>query len=171
MRAIASLSLIPLLLGGCATIGPQATGVVAPLMLADGRQAGTVRLVDSADGVRIVIAASGMVAGPLGVHLHAIGKCEGPSFTSAGAHWNPAGKQHGHLNPEGPHGGDLGNLVVEPDGAVQVTLNASMARLRDGAAPLIDADGAALVIHARSDDERTDPSGNSGDRIACAAFG
>ena len=171
MRAMAIPALATMLMAGCATVPTGAAGVSSPLILADGRQVGTVRVVDTPLGIEVRIAAAGFAAGPLGVHLHAVGKCEVPGFTSAGPHWNPAATQHGHLNPQGPHGGDLGNLaVIAPGGKVRATLSVPGARLRDGAAPLIDADGAALVIHARADDERTDPSGNSGDRIACAVL-
>jgi Cu-Zn family superoxide dismutase len=108
------------------------------------------------------------------VHLHAVGSCEAPKFTSAGPHWNPTTKQHGHLNPNGYHMGDLGNLGVGADGVLTAGLLVPGARLRtdnNGDGPvLLDGDGAALVFHAAADDEKTDPSGNSGDRIACAVL-
>jgi len=96
------------------------------------------------------------------LHLHAVGRCEGPKFDSAGPHWNPAGRQHGHLNPAGSHLGDLPNLTVSANGRGALNF-----LVRGG---LVDADGTALVIHAKPDDYRTDPSGSSGDRIACAVL-
>jgi Cu-Zn family superoxide dismutase len=117
-------------------------------------------------GIMLRINASGIPAGQHGVHLHSVGKCEAPKFTSAGPHWNPTEKKHGHRNPAGYHMGDLGNLGVGADGKLVVALLVPEATL-DG---IRDADGTALVLHAKADDEVTDPSGNSGDRIACAVL-
>ncbi|QNP46898.1 superoxide dismutase family protein [Sphingomonas sediminicola] len=117
-------------------------------------------------GIMLRINASGFPAGQHGVHLHSVGKCEAPKFTSAGPHWNPTEKKHGHRNPAGYHMGDLGNLGVGADGKLVVALLVPEATL-DG---IRDADGTALVLHAKADDEVTDPSGNSGDRIACAVL-
>ena len=101
------------------------------------------------------------------MHLHQTGRCEAPGFASAGPHWNPTGKQHGSENPQGAHMGDLQNVTVEPDGS----LSAEVAVPGGAASPMLDANGAALVIHADPDDYKTDPSGNSGARIACAVLG
>lgn len=116
----------------------------------------------------LVLVTTGIPAGTYGAHVHMVGQCDGPRFTTAGAHWNPTTRQHGRLNPQGSHHGDLPNLVVEPDGRGR--LSAALQGQYDGAGGLMDADGAALVIHARPDDELTDPTGNSGDRIACAVL-
>jgi Cu-Zn family superoxide dismutase len=101
-----------------------------------------------------------------GIHLHAIGRCEGPDFKSAGGHWNPAGHQHGRDNPMGAHLGDLPNFDVAGQTVASLTLPVGGIT----AADLADADGTALVIHADPDDYKTDPSGNSGARIACAVL-
>lgn len=116
------------------------------------------------DGKRtsIKVDAEGLLPGVHGIHLHAVGRCDGPGFQSASGHWNPAGKQHGHLNPLGAHLGDLSNLEVGADG--RGTANFAIA------GDMADADGTSLVIHAKPDDYRTDPSGNSGERIACAVL-
>lgn len=124
------------------------------------------RVFSEPTGVMLRISAAGVPAGQHGVHLHSVGKCEGPKFTSAGPHWNPTDKKHGHRNPAGYHMGDLGNVGVGADGKLIVALLVPEAKI-DG---LRDADGAALVLHANADDEVTDPSGNSGDRIACAVL-
>jgi Cu-Zn family superoxide dismutase len=118
----------------------------------------------TSDGQRttIKVNAEGLPAGVHGIHLHAVGRCDGPKFESAGAHWNPAGKQHGKDNPQGAHVGDLPNLTAGADG------KASASFAIDG--DMADADGTALVIHAKADDYKTDPSGNSGARIACAVL-
>lgn len=167
----AGRSLPPLLLAAagaaCAPMAPPETPVVtASLMRADGAAIGAVRLFGEPTGVLLRVNASGLPPGQHGVHLHAVGRCDPPAFTSAGPHWNPTGKQHGHLNPAGWHRGDLGNLGVGTDGRLVAGLLAPGATL----AELRDADGTALVIHAKPDDGRTDPSGNSGDRIACAVL-
>ena len=116
----------------------------------------------------MTVTASGMPAGTHGIHLHEKGLCEGPKFESAGAHWNPAAKKHGRDNPEGAHLGDLANLEVGADGAASANFTVAGAMMASGAKMLADADGTALVVHAKPDDYKTDPSGNSGDRIACA---
>lgn len=129
----------------------------------DGKAMGSVTAADSPDGLVLTLAGSGMPGGVHGIHLHSVGKCEGPKFESAGSHWNPDSKMHGKKNPQGPHQGDLPNISVGPDGAATDKLTAAGVTL----ASLQDADGTALVVHAVADDYKTDPSGNSGDRIAC----
>jgi Cu-Zn family superoxide dismutase len=132
----------------------------------DGTSLGSVAVEDSAAGLVVRMAGSGMPAGTHGLHIHMVGRCEGPKFESAGAHWNPDNKQHGRENPEGPHRGDLPNATVGADGSLTETLTLAGVTL----AELRDSDGSALVVHAQPDDNKTDPSGNSGDRIACAVI-
>ena len=98
-----------------------------------------------------------------------VGACE-PPFTTAGAHFNPTNRKHGADNPEGPHVGDLGNIEVGADSSVNVQVSAAGGMLR-GESGLLDADGASIIVHATADDNRTDPSGNSGARVACGRIG
>jgi len=142
----------------------------AALKTADGADAGMVTLSEDGKGVTIKVEVAGLQPGPHGVHLHTVGRCEGPKFDSAGPHWNPTGKQHGKDNPQGAHLGDLANLDVGADGRGTATFTVAGAGLTSGEHPLIDLDGAALVVHAKADDYKTDPSGASGDRIACAVL-
>ena len=123
-----------------------------------------------AAGVRVRVEAAGLAPGTYAVHVHGVGRCDPPAFDSAGPHWNPTARQHGRLNPMGPHSGDLPNLSVGTDGAGAVEFTIPGTTLRRGANALIDGDGAALVVHANPDDYRTDPSGNSGARIACGVL-
>jgi superoxide dismutase, Cu-Zn family len=121
---------------------------------------------NEARGATIVsVSVSGMAPGVHGLHIHEIGKCEGPDFKTAGAHWNPMMKQHGRDNPMGAHAGDLPNVTVAANGkgSAQFTIASPMS-------PMMDGDGASIVIHATADDYRTDPSGNSGGRIACGVI-
>ena len=140
----------------------------ASLKTADGAEVGLVTLAEDGRGVTIKVEASGLPPGDHGLHLHTVGRCDGPKFDSAGPHWNPTGKQHGRDNPAGAHLGDLANLSVGADGRGSATVTVVGATLKGAQNPLIDLDGAALVVHAKGDDYKTDPSGNSGDRIACA---
>ena len=151
---------------GCETAREPAGGPPMPLVNAGGQTIGSVVAWQTTGGIGFRITAAGLTHGIHGVHVHSVGRCDPPDFASAGPHWNPAGKKHGINNPEGPHGGDLPNVEVAANGTLGATLvlpNASMASL-------IDADGASLVIHASADDYKTDPSGNSGARIACAVI-
>jgi Cu-Zn family superoxide dismutase len=123
-----------------------------------------------ASGIRIRLEATGMPAGTYAAHVHTTGACVAPDFTSAGPHWNPTGAQHGKDNPAGMHKGDLPNLEVRTDGRGRLEYIIAAAALASGPAPLLDSDGAALVVHAKLDDYRTDPAGNAGARIACGVF-
>ena len=165
LRLIALIA--PLILSACAYgSGEPAGGPQFALVGAAGQVLGQVRMWETPGGVTFRIGAAGLPHGIHGVHVHSVGRCEGPDFKSAGPHLNPAGHKHGFNNSAGPHAGDLPNVTVAANGvlAEAVTLpGASFATLLDG-------DGAALVIHAKADDYVTDPSGNSGDRIACAVI-
>lgn len=134
---------------------------------AQGRSVAQAELDEQAGGVRVRLSTTAMPAGVYGLHFHMVGRCDAPAFESAGAHWNPTGARHGRDNPAGAHLGDLPNLTVGADGRGSVTYSVSGATIAGGANPLRDADGSALMIHAAADDYRTDPSGNSGARIAC----
>lgn len=147
-------------------VGPASANASAAIRDASGRLVGTASL-RQGHGLSMRVEARGLPQGSHGVHIHSVGRCEPPSFDSAGPHWNPIGRQHGSLNPQGPHQGDLPNLVVGADGNGVVEFTVSSATLRGDEQALLDDDGAALVVHANADDYRTDPSGNSGARIAC----
>lgn len=156
-------------LSGCTTqMGSRgASNRVASAQLLDpaGVAHGTARIERVGGKVRMMVEASAMPPGDHGLHIHTVGRCEGPAFASAGPHWNPDAKMHGRDNPMGSHRGDLPNLQVGTDGTGKVSFD-----LPGEAGALLDADGASIVVHAAPDDYRTDPSGNSGDRIACGVF-
>ena len=137
---------------------------------ADGALLGSVMISEDPGGLVMNVSAIAMPAGVHGIHLHETGLCEGPKFASAGAHWNPGAKQHGRDNPAGPHAGDLANLTVAADGTAKSSIPVAGVKTASGAMMLADADGTALVVHAKADDYKTDPSGDSGDRIACAVL-
>jgi Cu-Zn family superoxide dismutase len=173
MRNYLPIFIIPVL-ASCTTM-PSAKSVevseviTADLARADGSWAGVASISQRSDGVFLSLTAEAPAAGTYGMHLHAVGKCEAPDFTSAGPHWNPNMKQHGHDNPMGAHDGDLPNVEAAADR--KVTLEYKLADfMLSGPAGLLDADGGALVIHEKADDYKTDPSGNSGKRILCGVF-
>ncbi|WP_395613032.1 superoxide dismutase family protein [Allosphingosinicella sp.] len=143
----------------------------ATMRNAQGQMTGEALAAREGNIVRIRVTVRGFAPGTHGVHLHQIGRCDAPGFESAGPHWNPTSHQHGRLNPQGPHLGDLPNLEVGANGAGRIDFSVPVpAATAAGANPLLDADGTAVVIHAAADDLRTDPSGNSGARIACGVL-
>lgn len=160
-------------LGGCASytegMGSQATTgpiAVASLSTASGVAAGRATASETTAGLRVTIEAVGSTPGSHGVHIHTTGRCDAPDFMTAGGHWNPLGTKHGSMNPAGPHEGDLPNLVIGNDGRGTLAVTIPGGTL----AGLLDSDGSAMVIHAGQDDLTTDPSGNSGARVACGTF-
>lgn len=158
---------------GCEIAREPAGGAPMPLVNASGETIGSVRAWQTAGGISFHIDASGLPHGIHAIHVHSVGRCDPPDFASAGAHWNPAGHKHGFRNPAGPHAGDLPNVEVAANGVLSATVTLPAASLfTPPGAPgaLLDADGAALVIHAAADDYVTDPSGNSGSRIVCAVI-
>jgi Cu-Zn family superoxide dismutase len=142
----------------------------ASIVDANGKSVGNLTLTQKADGVQITGALSGLPPGTHAIHIHAAGQCEPPAFTTAGGHFNPDSKQHGMKNPLGAHAGDLPNFDVAADGTANLSLLASHVTLAEGPNSLFHQGGTSLVIHASADDYMTDPSGNSGARIACGVI-
>lgn len=157
------------------TTGVTAAGgtVHADARLVDtaGRHIGWARLTEDASGrLHINVKVGGISAGRHGIHLHAVGQCVAPTFASAGGHHNPLGAEHGLANPAGAHAGDLPNLVVNVAGRGHLDAMSHHATLSAGPVSLLDGDGTAIVIHANEDDQVTNPTGNSGPRIACGVI-
>ena len=156
---------------------------IAGATLADsaGRTIGTARLWQEAGGLVHVdvditcagVACTALTPGDHGIHFHSVGSCvsaSSPAFSSAGGHFNPLGKQHGLANAGGPHAGDAPNLSVGSDGRGSARFTTDRISLIAGATAAFDADGTALVVHAAPDDQTSQPSGNSGARVACGVL-
>lgn len=182
MKSFATLSTIGLLAGlsacamssgassssdGAAAAGPSAS---ATLLGGDGAAHGTAQIVQTAGGLQVSVAATGLTPGVHAAHVHTTGVCTGPDFTSAGGHWNPTARQHGVENPMGSHMGDMPNLTVGADGTGTLSYTIAGATLASGSAPLLDTDGAAVVVHALPDDNKSDPAGKAGGRVACGVL-
>ena len=168
-----------LLLSGCSLFPKQSLPVNAPEALTakallyntKSELIGEVSLKETESGVELSAIANSLPPGVHGIHIHEVGKCEAPSFESAGAHFNPTQKKHGIENPAGPHAGDLPNITVDDEGEVQLNFVTPEFTLKKGEKnSLFDMDGSSIIIHEKADDYKTDPSGNSGARIACGVI-
>ena len=156
---------------GCSTVQTAESAAVsevasANLVRANGSAVGVATLSQRSDGLWLNIAADAPGRGTYGMHVHAVGRCDGPEFTTAGPHLNPAMKQHGRDNPMGAHSGDMPNVTANAAGRLVIETKLTGAMF----AQVLDADGASVVIHEKPDDYKTDPSGNSGKRLICGVF-
>jgi len=152
---------------GFARAAEQPREAWAELKNAAGQSVGSAVFREKGGRVHIVVQAQGLAPGRHGIHVHAVGRCEPPAFQSAGDHFNPLGREHGLENPEGAHAGDLPVLEADASGRAQYVADTDRLTLAPGATSVFDSDGSALAIHAQADDQRSEPSGNSGDRLVC----
>ncbi|MFZ3576795.1 superoxide dismutase family protein [Virgibacillus sp. DJP39] len=157
--------LIFIILFGCQ--GDEQTSLTVDMYNAAGDMVGTAKFGEQPEGVSIKVKVEGLTPGLHGIHVHEFPECEGPDFKSAGNHFNPEGKEHGLMNPKGPHLGDLPNVEADASGVVDVELMLASATMLEGKSSIFKNGGKSLIIHSEQDDGVSQPSGESGERLIC----
>lgn len=151
---------------GFAIHAQAASPIEVNLKNGKGEDVGMATLTEVAGGVKVKLSAKGLAPGVHGIHFHDKASCVGPKFESAGGHFATSNKQHGDV-PGGPHAGDMPNITADAQGMVNTEFTNAGVRLGKGDNSLLKVGGTSLVIHAKADDRKTQPSGDSGDRVAC----
>jgi Cu-Zn family superoxide dismutase len=169
---VRQLLCLPLVLAAAVASAQTPVKATATLKNAQGEVVGTATLAHTVRGTAVTINGTftKLPPGTHAIHVHTVGSCTAPDFSSAGGHFNPGGKQHGSENPKGPHAGDLPNFEVDAKGKGDISFAVPDMTLNDGPNSLFHPGGTALVIHANADDNKTDPAGNAGPRIACGVI-
>ena len=165
-------TLVALILAGLAQAAEPVKKQTVELKDAKGNSVGSASIKTSGKGVEVKLEVKNLPPGQHALHFHQSAKCDPPDFHSAGPHFNPDKREHGFLNPKGHHNGDMANFTVKPDGTAKTTIKNADVVLGTGseANSLFANGGTALMIHAKPDDMKTDPTGNAGDRIACGVI-
>jgi Cu-Zn family superoxide dismutase len=168
------LLLIPLMVG-CAAVyaaaqAPATMTAKATLKDGQGKTLGVATLRESPAGLLVKLDLQNVPPGTHALHIHSVGKCDAPAFTTAGGHFNPTTMKHGLMAAGGPHAGDMPNVFVPADGKLSIEVLDTSVTLAPGAKSVFDADGSALMLHAGADDYTSDPAGNAGSRLACGVI-
>jgi superoxide dismutase, Cu-Zn family len=166
-----TIALAAVLTGALFLVSPAYAADQASAVLKDpdGKELGKATLVATPSGTLITLTLTAAPPGVHGFHIHTTGKCEPPKFESAGGHFNPDDSQHGFLNPEGPHAGDMPNIHIPESGKLSVEMLNTLVSL-SGENALLDDDGTALMLHEGADDYKSDPAGHAGGRIGCGVI-
>ena len=151
--------------------GASAAEASAQMIDSQGERIGTVDFTPTPSGkMEIVFNLVSIPQGVHGVHVHQVGRCDPPGFASAGEHVSGS-KEHGIISDNGPHPGDLPNAYVDADGRLHAAFfNDALSIDGDGPGAMLDADGAAVIVHSKADDYASQPGGASGNRIACGVI-
>lgn len=161
---------LPVIFVAVTLVGTCSAKMLVQLKDAQGKIVGSAIVWESGQGIGMEVDVRDLPPGEHAIHFHQNAKCEAPDFKSAGGHFNPDGKKHGLANPEGHHAGDNANFTVGADGKAHFKIEDKDVNLGTESHSLFSNGGTALVIHAKADDQKTDPAGNAGDRIACGAI-
>jgi len=160
-----SVLAILLMLVGCS--GEERSPLETSIYNSENDKIGTATFTERPEGVEVALKVEGVEPGMHAVHIHEFPECEPPDFKSAGNHFNPMAKEHGLMNTEGAHTGDMANVEADGSGMIDVKLTLSEAKLKEAQQSLLRKEGTSIVLSSGVDDGMSQPSGNSGERIAC----